>query len=129
MTVLAVLATPPRPGLVLPELAETTPLSEADAAELYEAMLRDTLLAVDRSGGELLVNYLPDDELPEAYRTDIDPAAELRAITAETLDDVSDVRFEPQVGSTVSARVGNTIRICLRRRASRRQQSSLEPRR
>ena len=109
MTVLAVLATPPRPGLVLPELVKTTPLSEADAAELYEAMLRDTLLAVDRSGGELLVNYLPDDELPEAYRTDIDPAAELRAITAETLDDVSDVRFEPQVGSTVSARVGNTI--------------------
>ena len=109
MTVLAVLATPPRPGLVLPELAETTPLSEADAAELYEAMLRDTLLAIDRSGGELLVNYLPDDELPEAYRTDIDPAAELRAIAAETLDDVSDVRFEPQVGSTVSARAGNTI--------------------
>ena len=109
MTVLAVLARPPRPGLVLPKLAETTPLSEQAAADLYEAMLRDTLLAVDRSGGELLVNYLPDEELPEEHRTEIDPAAELRTIAADTLDDVSDVRFEPQVGSTLSARAGNTI--------------------
>ena len=109
MTVLAVLAQPPRPGLVLPALAGSSPLSESDAAELYEAMLRDTLLAVDRSGGELLVNYLPDEQLPEAHRTEIDPAAELRAIAADTLDDVSDVRFEPQVGSTLSARVGNTV--------------------
>ena len=109
MTVLAVLAQPPRAGLVLPELAASTPLSESDAADFYEAMLRDTLLAVDRSGGDLLVNYLPDEELPEEYRTEIDSAAELRSIAADTLDDVSDVRFEPQVGSTVSARAGNTI--------------------
>lgn len=109
MTVLAVLASPPREGLVLPKLAETTPLSTAAVAELYEAMLRDTLLAADRAGGELLVNYLPDDELPDAYRTEIDPAAEIRSIAADTLDDVSDIRFEPQVGSTCSARAGNTI--------------------
>ncbi|MFW5977634.1 MAG: hypothetical protein ACOCP2_00170 [Halohasta sp.] len=109
MTVLAVLAKPPRAGLVLPELAATTPLSESDVAEFYEAMLRDTFLAVDRSGGELLVNYLPEDQFPEAYHTDIDPAAELRSIAADTLEDVSEVRFEPQVGSTVSARAGNTL--------------------
>ncbi|WP_253739170.1 hypothetical protein [Halohasta salina] len=109
MTVIAVLAKPPRAGLVLSELAATTPLSEHDVAAFYEAMLRDTMLAVDRSGGELLVNYLPEDELPDAYHTDVDPVAELRSIAADTLDDVSNVRFEPQVGSTVSARAGNTI--------------------
>ena len=109
MTVLAVLAKPPRAGLVLPELAATTPLSESDVAAFYEAMLRDTFLAVDRSGGELLVNYLPEDQFQEEYHTDVDPVAELRSIAAETLDDVSDVRFEPQVGSTVSARAGNTL--------------------
>ena len=109
MTVIAVLAVPPRPGLVLPKLVESTPLSEQAAAEFYEATLRDTLLAVDRSGGQLLVNYLPNDELPDEHHTEIDPAAELRSIAADTLGDVSNVRFEPQVGSTVSARVGNTI--------------------
>jgi glycosyltransferase A (GT-A) superfamily protein (DUF2064 family) len=109
MTVIAVLAKPPREGLVLPELAETTPLSEAAVAELYEAMLRDTFLAVDRSGADLLVNYLSTDDLPEEHRTDIDPVAELRSIAADTVDDVSTVRFEPQVGSTVSARAGNTL--------------------
>lgn len=109
MTVIAVLAKPPRAGLVLPELAATTPLSEHDVAEFYEAMLRDTMLAVDRSGGELLINYLPEDLIPDEYHTDVDPAAELRSIAADTLEDVSEVRFEPQVGSTVSARAGNTI--------------------
>ena len=109
MTVIAVLATPPREGLVLPELAATTPLSEAAVAEFYEAMLRDTFLAADRSGGELLVNYLPEDQFDEAYHTDVDPVAELRSVAADTLDDVSNVRFEPQVGSTVSARAGNTL--------------------
>lgn len=109
MTVIAVLAQPPREGLVLPQLAETSPLSEAQVTELYEAMLRDTFLAVDRSGADLLVNYLSDEDLPAAYETDIDPVAELRSIAADTLDDVSSVRFEPQVGSTVSARAGNTL--------------------
>lgn len=109
MTVIAVLAKPPREGLVLPELANTTPLSEAAVADLYEALLRDTFLAVDRSGGDLLINYLSNDDLPEAHRTDIDPVAELRSMAADTLDDIATVRFEPQVGSTVSARAGNTL--------------------
>ena len=75
MTTIDLLATPPRPGLVLPKLAETTPLSEQAVADFYEAMLRDTLLAVDRSGGELLVNYLPAEAFDDAYHTEIDPAA------------------------------------------------------
>jgi len=109
MTVIAVLAEPPREGLVLPRLTETSPLSEAQVAELYEAMLRDTFLAVARSGGDLLVNYRSNDDLPAEYQTEIDPVAELRSIAADTLADISNVRFEPQVGSTVSARAGNTL--------------------
>ncbi|MGM0605912.1 MAG: hypothetical protein ACQETB_09620, partial [Halobacteriota archaeon] len=114
MTVIAVFADPPRDGLVLSELAETSPLTHSEAAALYEAMFRDTVRAIVRSGGELLVNYRPDELLPEAYRTDVDPAAELRAIVADTIADVGEVRFEPQVGSTRSARVGNTITHLLR---------------
>ncbi|MFW5974229.1 MAG: hypothetical protein ACOCPZ_02475 [Natrialbaceae archaeon] len=114
MTVIAVLASPPREGLVLPDLPETSPLSPVDATALYGAMLRDTFRAVERSGGDLLVNYPETDQLPAAFRTDIDPVAELRAFLAEALDDVSAVRFEPQVGSTFSARAGNTATHLLR---------------
>lgn len=115
MTVVAVLADPPRPGLALPRLPETSPLSEVDAAALSEALLKDTLLAVERSGGELLVNYRADDSLPGAH---VDPgeSAEdaLRTIADETLEDPSTARFEVQVGSTFSARAGNTVTHLLR---------------
>lgn len=114
MTVVAVLAEPPREGLVLSELAETTPLTEAETAELYEAMFRDTISAIHRSGGELLVNYRPEESIPAAHQQDIAPEAELRAIVADTIDDVGSVRFEPQVGSTYAARVGNTVTHLLR---------------
>ncbi|MGQ4555287.1 DUF2064 domain-containing protein [Halobellus sp. GM3] len=115
MTVVAVLAEPPRPGLTLPRLPETSPLSPSEAAELSEAMLRDTLRAVERSGGELLVNYLPDDLLPEAH-VDADESAEaaLRSIADDTLEDPDSARFEVQVGSSLSARAGNTISYLLR---------------
>lgn len=110
MTVVAVLADPPRPGLALPQLAATSPLSESDAAELAAAMLKDVLRAVEASGGELLVNYRPDDLLPESA---IDPErsaeSELRAVAEDALDDPEAARFEVQVGSTPSARAGNTI--------------------
>ncbi|RLM57350.1 DUF2064 domain-containing protein [Halobellus sp. Atlit-31R] len=115
MTVVVVLADPPRPGLALPRLAETSPLSNAEAAELSEAMLRDTLRAVERSGGELLVNYRPDDQLPDEY-VDPDESAEdaLGAIAGDVLDDPEAARFEKQVGSTFSARAGNTATHLLR---------------
>ncbi|MFC7046253.1 DUF2064 domain-containing protein [Halobacteriaceae archaeon GCM10025711] len=115
MTVVVIMADPPREGLVLPELAETSPLSAAEAADLAEAMLRDTLLASLRSGGEeVIVNYPPEDELPEEHQTDETPEEELRALLEETLaegasrhDDTADYRLEPQVGSTFAARAGN----------------------
>ncbi|WP_277552830.1 TIGR04282 family arsenosugar biosynthesis glycosyltransferase [Halobaculum limi] len=114
MTVVAVLADPPRSGLVLPDLVETTPLSAEQAADLYAATLRDTFRAVERSGGDLLVNFRPDDLLPEEFVTDTASEAELRSLAAETLDDVSEARFEQQVGSTFSARAGNTSTHLLR---------------
>ena len=109
MTVVAVLADPPRPGLALPTLADTSPLSEAEAAALAAAMLKDTLRAVEASGGELLVNYRPDNLLPDAH---VDPGvsaeAELRSVAEDALRDPEAARFEIQVGSTPSARAGNT---------------------
>lgn len=114
MTTIAVLADPPRPGLVLPELAETSPLTEAEAAEFYAASLKDACLAVAGSGGELLVNYRPEDLLPETHRSETTAEAEVRALVAQALPDLDDVRFERQVGSTPSARAGNTVAHLLR---------------
>ncbi|AZH25755.1 hypothetical protein [Haloplanus aerogenes] len=114
MTTIAVLADPPREGLVATDLAATSPLTEAEAAEWYEAVLKDVLVAVDRSGGDLLVNYRPDDLLPDDHVTETASEAAVRAVAASTLDDLDDVRFEPQVGSTISARAGNTVTHLLR---------------
>ena len=126
MTVIAVFADPPRPGLVLPRLAESSPLSESEAADLYAASLKDTLAAVERSGGDLLVNYRDDDLIPEEYsaasprseRTESEASreqgersaeAEVRALAADALADPSEARFEVQVGSNLAARAGNTV--------------------
>ncbi|PSP54456.1 hypothetical protein BRC82_09710 [Halobacteriales archaeon QS_1_67_19] len=109
MTVIAVMADPPRPGLVLPDLAETSPLSESEAADLYAAALKDTVRAVARSGGELLVNYRPDDLIPEAHAGEESAEAQVRALAADALDDVGAARFEVQFGSTFAARAGNTV--------------------
>ncbi len=114
MTVVVVLANPPREGLVATELAESTPLSAAEAAELYEAAFRDAVLAVDRSGGDLLVNYPNEETIPESHRTDTPPEAELRALVADTLGGTEDARFERQVGSSFGARAGNTVTHLLR---------------
>lgn len=114
MSVIVLLTDPPRPGLVLPELAETSPLTDEEAAELAAAMAKDAMRAIDRTGGDLLVNFRPDDLLPEEHRTDTAAEAEVRALAADALDDPSVARFEPQVGSTRSARVGNTVTHLLR---------------
>ncbi|MFB6090958.1 MAG: DUF2064 domain-containing protein [Halobellus sp.] len=115
MTVVAVLVDPPRPGLALPDLAETSPLSASETAALAEAMLKDTLRAVERSGGDLLVNYRPDDRLPDDV-VDPDESAEaaVRAVADDALDAPEDARFEVQVGSSLSARAGNTLTHLLR---------------
>ncbi|SEO71628.1 hypothetical protein SAMN04487948_104334 [Halogranum amylolyticum] len=114
MTVIAVFATPPREGLVGAELAATSPLTEAEAAEFYAATLKDAFLAAERSGGDLLVNYRPDDLVPEQFHGERSAEAEVRALVADALGDTSDVRFEVQVGSTFDARAGNTVTHLLR---------------
>ena len=119
MTTVAVLCDPPRPGLVLPDLVATTPLSTHEAADLYAALTKDAVRAVADSGGDLIVNYRPDEALDDAGHggtgeegTDGAQAndgaqAELRAVVADVIDP-DDVRFEPQVGKTFAGRAGNT---------------------
>ena len=96
MTTVAVLCDAPRSGRVLQGLAETSPLSEAETAELYAALLRDTVHTVARSGGDLLVNHRDDAE------------AAVREVVEDAVDP-GDARFEVQVGETFSGRVGNTV--------------------
>lgn len=111
MTVNVLVADPPREGLVLPRLVETSPLDEAEAAGLYRAMFQDLVAAAADSGGPTLVNYRPEDLLPGAYTTGESVEAELREYVAEVLppEAAEDVRYEVQVGSTYDARVGNTV--------------------
>jgi glycosyltransferase A (GT-A) superfamily protein (DUF2064 family) len=106
MTVVAVLVDPPRPGLVFPRLAESSPLSPAEAADLYAAATRDVVRAVAASGGDLLVNYRPDDGLPEEF-ADGDRDA-LSAVQSVVDGVVEDARYEVQVGETFAGRAGNT---------------------
>ncbi|MEF8868431.1 MAG: hypothetical protein V5A85_07930 [Haloarculaceae archaeon] len=105
MTTVAVLADPPRHGLVNERLVETTPLSAAQAADLYAAAFRDVCRAVATSGGDLLVNYRADEALPGEG----DSEAELReALEPVSELDAGSVRFEVQVGETFAGRAGNT---------------------
>jgi len=112
MTTVVVLADPPRPGLVLPDLVASAPVSESGAADLYAAMLKDVLVAVDAAGGDLLVNYRSEDALDVDGETSAEAA--VRAAAADALGDIEDVRFEVQVGSTPDARVGNAVTHLLR---------------
>jgi 2-phospho-L-lactate guanylyltransferase (CobY/MobA/RfbA family) len=96
MTTVAVLCDAPRSGNVLGTLAETSPLSEREVADLYSVLLKDTVRTVAQSGGDLLVNY-----------RDEDAEAAVREVVAEAVDP-DEARFEVQVGETFSGRVGNT---------------------
>jgi uncharacterized protein GlcG (DUF336 family) len=113
MTTVAVLADPPRTGLVHERLVETSPLTAEEAANLYAAGFRDVCRAVATSGGDLLVNYRADDALPGE---DGDSEAELRAALEPVAEiDPDDVRFEVQVGETFAGRAGNTATHLLER--------------
>ena len=105
--IVVVPVSPSREGLVLSSLAERTVLTEREAVELYEAAVVDTLRSVVASGGDLLVNYRDDETLPDSVSGD--PEAEIRELATAALGDLEDVRFERQVGSTRSARIGNTV--------------------
>lgn len=111
MTVVVALVDPPREGLVLPELVETTQLSASDAVALYEAFVEDLCRAAAESGGDLLLNYRADEDLPAAHQTGepVEPVFEDLASNVLEGEDRSEVRIEVQVGSTKSARVGNTV--------------------
>jgi hypothetical protein len=112
MTVVALLVDPPREGLVGRRLPDETPLSPEEAADAYAAGVKDTARAVVASGGDLLVNYRTEESLPEEHRAAEGTAEETtRELIAAALEDLDadDPRVEPQVGSTVSARAGNTV--------------------
>jgi len=111
MTLLVAMVDPPRKGLVLPRLADTSPLTPAEVVELYRAMTKDLLRAGMESGGDVLVNYRPDDLLPEPSVRERTSEEAVRALVAEALaeDELDGTRFEVQVGSNYEARVGNTV--------------------
>lgn len=104
MTTVVVLAEPPEPGVALSDLPSGTPLSEGEAARLYEAMLVDVCRTVQAGGADLLVNYSPADRLPVD-----EPEPALREALADELDDPAEARYEVQVGETFAGRVGNTV--------------------
>lgn len=105
MTTVAVVVDPPRPGLVLPRLPATTPLSPDLTAECYAAMLADVAAAVERSGADLLVNYRPAASLPDEHAGG-DVEHEVRQIVDPVADEP---RYEVQVGESFAGRVGNTV--------------------
>lgn len=104
MTTVAVLCDPPRSGHVLEDLVATTPLSADEVTDLYTAITKDTVRAVAKSGGDLLVNYRPDAHFDGDAG---DAEAEVRQLVEDVVD-TDDVRFEKQVGETFAGRAGNT---------------------
>lgn len=130
MTTVCVLCDPPREGEsereqrdreddrrksieegVLSDLTDTSSLSESETTALYTAMLKDICCAVETSGGDLLVNYRPD----ENGDNDDSAEAEIRAVVRGVLDDPDAARFERQVGETFAGRAGNTATHLLKR--------------
>lgn len=114
MTTIVVVVDPPREGLVLPALVESSRVTPGEATELYAATVKDSMRAAADSGGEVLVNYRRDEDLPEAYRTGESVEAVVRSLAGQALDDPDETRFEVQVGSSYEARVGNTVTHLLR---------------
>lgn len=111
MTVVVAMVDAPREGLVLPGLVDTTPLSQTDATSLYAAFVKDLCRAAADSGGDLLLNYRPEPLLPKAHRSGVDPQDAIEDLASDALseDELAETRIEVQVGSTESARVGNTV--------------------
>lgn len=81
------------------------PLSADEASALYRAMLADICEVVQRGQADLLVNY------PAESRSGTSDTAEttLRELFELELPEPDAVRYEPQVGSTRAARVGNAL--------------------
>jgi hypothetical protein len=113
MTTVAVLADPPAESDALAGLEARDVLTETAATRLYTATLRDACAAVEASGGELLVNYRSLGESEDAAESAV------REAVAPALADPGSARYEVQVGSTRSARVGNTVTHLLEREGVR----------
>lgn len=116
MTTVAVLVRPPEPGAVLSNCVEAGAVTAEEAATLYGAMARDVCTAVAGSGGDLLVNYRPveaDDET--SGEPDESSLAAVESMLEDAFDYPENVRYEVQVGSSLSARVGNTVTHLLER--------------
>lgn len=103
MTMVAVLADPPVEGVVLDELTPD-PLTPAEAADLYRAMVADVCETIQQGKGDLLVNYRPSEQVS----ADVDSETALREVLDEELAEPG-ARYEPQVGQTYAGRVGNTL--------------------
>jgi hypothetical protein len=112
MTTVAVLADPPAESRALRSLVEAGLLDPAEATDLYTAGLRDACRTVERSGGDLLVNFRTHDLGDDAE-------AAVRDALAPALEAPEEARFEVQVGSSRSARVGNTVTHLLEREGVR----------
>ncbi|ARS90386.1 hypothetical protein [Natrarchaeobaculum aegyptiacum] len=124
---------PPRAGLVCPSLVEETRLTPGDAVRLYEGAVKDVCAAAVASGGDLLVNYRDEETLPDANDEEADDdgksntnaKAAVCTLVEDALgfdlegegenDDDRPIRFERQVGSSRSARIGNTVTHLLER--------------
>lgn len=111
MTTVAVLVDPAEDRAALSPCVEAGVLTESEASDLSGAMARDVCAAVEASGGELLVNYAPLDADGGDVDGDADKEAEraARNIVADGLSDPGKARYEVQVGSTRTARIGNTV--------------------
>lgn len=127
MTTIAVLADPPREGDVLARLVDREVLGAEEAVTLYTALLRDACDAVERSGGDLLVNYRdrtngdgdPGPTNGSDGGAEDEPLEAVRDAVSPVLADPDAARYEVQVGSTRSARVGNTVTHLLEREGVR----------
>lgn len=96
MAIVVVRTDRPVEGAALPSLASETPLTAAEAARLYRRALGDVVETVAASGADLLVTH-PDAE------------ASVREVVEPALEQPEAARFEPQVGSTPAAQLGNTV--------------------
>jgi len=107
MTTIAVLATPPEPGVL--DALVPDPLDAGEAAALYAAMLGDVCETVQRGEADLLVNYRAraDDGEP-GVESGGDAETALRGVL-EDLPSPGAVRYEPQVGTARAGRVGNAL--------------------
>jgi hypothetical protein len=122
MTTVAVLADPPDHDTVFPGPVANGVLSGDEAADLYAALLGDACRAVEASGGDLLVNYRSPDDV-----TDEEARERVASAVTPALAAPDAARYEVQVGSSRSARVGNTVTHLLEREGVR-SAAVLDPR-